>query len=161
MKDFKIIFTILVFSFTFSNVKAQTKEETMDWIGEKMEEFLIPFYYNGYTKTNEAVRFINYENGVFTIEKKAEIEGEDRISTIVYDLNYIKKIKFDENGNIEIAEGKNANSVTSVRGTSISNYIYLKGELSFFKFGDIQPRLKKAFEKLIEHNTQKAKPETF
>lgn len=166
----KKIISIIAILFCIATSYAQdtkpTKLETMDWIAEKMEEHAIASKYNEISKTTEQFRYIDYANGVITFESK-RIEGDITYkSTHKFNLNFIKKMKFDEHGNIKTVEGRDAQTSIHYHSdvTDVLTYFDLDGKWSRFNFrheANIQVRLKNAFNRLIELNTLKDKPEKF
>lgn len=142
---------------TGSKEKKPTKQETMDWIGNKMKDNL-----------GGGRVFISYSNGKFVYNRS--IGGYNCINTL--DLNSVTGMSNEYSDDFYVT-GKNFNlSVCDDEAKTTSNYQQLSisgpnynnygAPFNFTPDQALVDRLKKAFQALIEHNSsKKAEGEAF
>lgn len=167
MKKIIMLVMLLVFAVTFAQQKKTaktaaapakketaaakpTKQETMDWIGEKMKENLGPYK-----------SFVSYKDGVYTFK----VNGSD-CSTVI-DLNKVTGMSSEYSSDFFISGKKLL--ITTCGGNQIMEFISLGGPnyneyTTPFRFNTdtaLVERLKKAFTSLIEFNSVKKANEAY
>ncbi|WP_343662600.1 hypothetical protein [Chryseobacterium mucoviscidosis] len=139
---------------TESKSSKPSKQETMDWIGEKMKENLAG-------TLGDFRHFVSYSNGVFIYKKEAKM-NEWYFTTI--DLNTVKGMNNEYSKDFYVTGKKLVNTVLEGKqyGTekdflSISgpNYDDYTAPFNFTADQALVERLKKAFATLIEYNSTK------
>lgn len=173
MKKTKLVFLLLLSICLNANLNAQTKpaaataksaankakpapakpgkEETMNWIAEKMKENLL-----------SPRKFISYNDGILTFSREL-YDGRNTACTITIDLNKVTGMS-PEYSNDFFISGKGFNNVNCTDGTnntyeflSISgqNYNNYGAPFNFTPDQSLVERLKKAFTALVEYNSVK------
>jgi len=151
----KKIILVLVFQFIITGTNAQdkttpTKQETMDWIAEKMKQY--PF-------ENARLKFDSYDgNGLLKYSFNNTDGYESWTLTKTLDLNLLT----GRDGNKLI--GKIGFYKTSQKGISkFFKELDLWELLNWTVYSDhdFQIRLHKAFDMLAKYNNQGSKPEKF
>lgn len=128
-----------------------SKEETMNWIAEKMKENLVA-----------PRKFVSYSDGIFVFSREL-YDGKNTTCTLTIDLNkvvgmspeYSKDfyISGKDFNNASCTDGKNlVYQFLSISGPNYNNY---GAPFNFTPDQSLVDRLKKAFTSLVEYNSVK------
>jgi len=173
MKRTKLPFLILLVFFLNVNVNGQTKpgsgktnpakskteaapakpsrEETMNWIAEKMKENLV-----------SPRKFVSYSDGIFIFSREL-YDGKNTVCTLTIDLNKVTGMSNEYSKDFYIS-GKEFNSANCTDGKnrtydflSISgpNFNDYGAPFNFTPDQSLVERLRKAFTSLVEYNSTK------
>ena len=181
----KLILFVMVFQLfcvvSFAQEKAKpTKQETMDWIAEKIKNNINSDGSNallssGSTMT-EKYQFLDYSKDAITIRNLSTYitsNGSENTEAqlITVDLNKIKNYSYSKRSFVIFGD-KNLNCTKKANSsvcsysdmfsfiTAATDYITFD-VMSFAKEKDLLDRFKKALDVLIEYNKQNDKPEPF
>lgn len=167
-KKLKLAFLILSTVFLSISVNAQkkpatgaskpSKEETMNWIAEKMKENLL-----------SPRKFVSYSDGIFVFTREL-YDGRNTACTLTVDLNKVTGMSNEYSSDFYIS-GKGFEKASCTNDENdIYDFLSISGP-NFNKYGapfnftpdqSLVERLKKAFANLIAYNsTPKAEKEAY
>lgn len=176
----KKIISIIAILFCFATLYAQdtkpTKQETMDWIAEKIKNNINPntniFTENGQIWMYFDFKFITYLNSTVTIQKKTQFRfedgtrGEEKIETIRIDLSkvnsYVSSEKeFTLKGETLVSETKN-NETKNLNSISLFALLKNGDQVNLTVMDkDLFVRFIKAIDELIIYNSKEKKKEAY
>jgi hypothetical protein len=142
MKKYLIIFCLLALTWTGASAQTPTKQETIDWITEKMK-----------LQMSNEYEFVSCYNGLFRWKERVPHYGRKELKEISIDLNkvtglsvYLNHIKLEGVG---------------LKGSS-ENFIFpIQVGIDFEADPSLQERFIKAVNVLIQYNTAKGANEKF
>jgi hypothetical protein len=159
MKKIKLAALILLTVFLNGIVNAQkkttaaaatpSKEETMNWIADKMKENLV-----------SPRKFVSYNAGIFVFSREL-YDGKNTVCTLTIDLNKVTGMSNEYSNDFYIS-GKEFNNASCTDGKKrVYDFLSISGPdyndygapFNFTPDQSLVERLKKAFASLIKYNS--------